>query len=301
MAIATLLAIGAFAQDTIKIIRLYSGGTIVSEQKYDEIDSIVFVDVPLTIEGVLSGEFSVSATKKVHFSRGNLQASTTDLGTNWTWTFAENQWDYIGNAAANTSINGKGTVSENGTVDLFGWSTSATQYGVNNSTSNSTYSGDFKDWGKTLGNGWFTLSKAEWVYLFYDRADAKELFGMGSVNGVNGIILLPDDWAGDKFTDTESGLTDQGSYYYNEKETNYTFHTYTAEQWSEMESNGAVFLPAAGDRLGTEMYGVGSYGFYWSSSLRNAERAYLLDFRSSHLDPQYHYNRVNGFSVRLVR
>ena len=38
---------------------------------------------------------------QVVFSRGNLQATTNDLGANWTWGFAENQWDYIGNAAAN--------------------------------------------------------------------------------------------------------------------------------------------------------------------------------------------------------
>ena len=41
---------------------------------------------------------------RVHFAPGNLQATTTDLGESWTWHFAEHQWDYIGNAAANNAI-----------------------------------------------------------------------------------------------------------------------------------------------------------------------------------------------------
>lgn len=37
---------------------------------------------------------------------GNQQATTTDNDANWTWGFAEHQYDYVGNAAANISING---------------------------------------------------------------------------------------------------------------------------------------------------------------------------------------------------
>ena len=92
----------------------------------------------VAIKGKLPGAFSVSATKQVWFSQGNLQATTSNYGASWTWFFAENQWDYIGNETANTAINGNGTVSTNGTVDLFGWSTAATYYGIHNSTSNST-------------------------------------------------------------------------------------------------------------------------------------------------------------------
>ncbi len=44
--------------------------------------------------GAINGQFSVSATKKVYFSKGNLQAT---YNTSWSWAFATNQWDYIGN------------------------------------------------------------------------------------------------------------------------------------------------------------------------------------------------------------
>ena len=40
------------------------------------------------------------------FSRGNLQATTDDLGENWQWSFAPNQWNYLGpHTNKNTSIN----------------------------------------------------------------------------------------------------------------------------------------------------------------------------------------------------
>ena len=56
----------------------------------------------------------------MQFASGNLQA--TYNGTDWMWGFATNQWDYIGNDAGNTSVNGDGTVSaSNVTVDMFGW------------------------------------------------------------------------------------------------------------------------------------------------------------------------------------
>lgn len=292
---AAIFAVGVMAQQKM---RVWKNQSLVYEEDVTQIDSITFYD---KFEGALIGEFSVSATKKVRFSKGNLQASTTDLGEHWTWSFAEHQWDYIGNASANTFINGDGTVSVNDTIDFFGWSTNATHYGINNSMNNSSYSGNFVDWGKTIDEGWHTLSKDEWVYLFYGRTDAKKLFGMGSVNGVNGTILLPDDWAGEKFTDTQNDLVDQGNYYFNENGSNFSFHTYTAEQWSDMEAKGSVFLPASGYRYGTIVYDVSLYGNYWSSTPYNDNNAYLVIIGLDKLDPQYDYNRWGGRSVRLVQ
>ncbi|MBR0310192.1 MAG: hypothetical protein IJQ97_04840, partial [Paludibacteraceae bacterium] len=50
-----------------------------------------------TPDGALSGAFTINANgDKIVFSKGNLQATTTDLGTNWTWDFAPNQWSLIG-------------------------------------------------------------------------------------------------------------------------------------------------------------------------------------------------------------
>lgn len=303
MAVAAMMAIGAFAQQTTKMIRVYEGNTILFEKEYNSVDSVVFVDVTTpeqpSGDGILSGAFSVAADKQVHFSQGNLQyqASTG------TWRFTENQYDMIGSDNANISA------SYSGWIDLFGWGTG------NNPTNSSEDYNDystFVDWGvNAISNGgnqanlWRTLSKDEWVYLFYTRVNAASLFGLGSVNGVNGTIVLPDNWStpqGISFTpSTTQGLADQGLYYYNSNGGNFSHNTYTVEQWSIMESAGAVFLPAAGYRSGADVYDVGSGGYYWSSSPSSERRAYYLPFDSLYLLPQSYRYRYGGHSVRLVR
>ena len=68
------------------------------------------------------------------------------------------------------------------------------------------------------------------------------------------------------------------------------------------KTNGnSIFLPAAGFRDGTSVYNVGSYGYYWSSSLyeSNPSLAYLLYFYSGNVDWSYR-NRYNGRTVRAV-
>ena len=261
-------------------------------------DSISMVAPPG--DGVLSGKFSVSATEQVQFSQGNLQyQASTD-----TWRFATNQYDMIGYDNSNIPA------SYSGWIDLFGWGTG------NNPTNASTDNGDyatFTDWGvNAISNGsnkanlWRTLTKKEWAYLFHGRANAATLFGFGTVNGVKGTILLPDNWTlpvGASFTaSTTQGLTEQGTYYYNENDNNFSHNTYTAEQWSKMESAGAVFLPAAGERgNGTDVINFFFCGYYWSATPYDTSCAYGLYFHSSRLGQSSSFSRYNGLSVRLVR
>lgn len=250
--------------------------------------------VSMTVrQGMLGGLFTINPDGgKVHFSQGNLQAvgtTTSSPASGWTWSFATNQYDYIGNATANTSISGNGTVSTNGTVDLFGWSTAKTYYGINNSTNDGDYSGDFVDWGGlTIGEynpgTWRTLTSDEWAYVFQGRTDASQKYGHGSVDGVNGMIILPDVWvlpSGLSFTAGNSAWA----------------NSYTTDQWEKMEKNGAVFLPEADGRYGSS---VGSGGYYWSSTYSSWVYAYFVLFNASQLSPQYNGSWCSGYSVRLV-
>ncbi len=247
-----------------------------------------------SIPGALSGRFTINASgEKVVFSQGNLQY----VGT---WQFAENQWDCFS------------TSQYNDHRDLFGWGTGDAPNKVSNN--NGDY-GTFTDWGtnaitnggNTENSGWRTLTKDEWVYLFYSRKNAATLFGFGSVNSKNGLIILPDNWTtpeGASFTaSTTLGLTNQGSYYHNGKEDNYTHNTYTAEQWAVMESAGAVFLPAAAYRHGVDsnINYTDLGGFYWSSTPSSTDKAYYLNFYYNDLDPQFNEMRYGGRPVRLVR
>ena len=243
------------------------------------------------------GLFSVSVDKQVVFSPGNLQYHPAMNE----WRFAENQTDYIG--AANSTI----SETYNGWIDLFGWGTGDAP--TKSSPFYSAYQ-TFVDWGtNTIGtdapNTWRTLSKDEWNYIFYNRPNAQSLFALGSVNGVNGTIILPDNWttpAGVSFVaSTTNGLSWQGGYYYNSNGTNYGDNTYTSEQWSKMEQAGAVFLPASGSRSDTNVGDVGNIGRYWSSTGREEFYAYGVDFQSNSLNPQTNLVRDCGFSVRLAK
>lgn len=66
-------------------------------------------------------------------------------------------------------------------------------------------------------------------------------------------------------------------------------------------NGNCIFLPAAGRRNGTEVYGRGSYGIYWSGSLYeyDSNEACGLVFDSGYLD-WYDYDRIDGHSVRPV-
>jgi hypothetical protein len=272
-------------------------------------------------EGELTGRFTVNASgKQVCFSQGNLQA--TYDGSAWSWALAENQWDYIGNAAANTSINGNGTVSANGTVDLFGWVgtsnetwTGAAQYGISNSIIDSHYGDNISDnlksnWGTLIGTGWRTLTYAEWEYLFSTRttggtvgSTAQARYTHATINtdgtSVNGMILFPDgvDIANttDYFTTlgTVNGNSDWGT-------------KCTSAQWTALAAKGCVFLPAAGYRGKASVQRAGTDGYYWSSSNSSwsywatAETASNVHFSSSNLTQDLS-NRYNGYSVRLVK
>ena len=240
-----------------------------------------------TIEGELSGVFSVSPNHKVRFSKGNLQyQASTD-----SWRLAEHQYDYIGEANKNISD------TYSGWIDLFGWGTGNAP--AKTSTSVSDYS-SFIDWGmnpvSNAGNEaglWRTLSKDEWLYLFHDRADYDKLFGWGKVAGVSGVILLPDNWV------KPSGVS-FWSYSEGNANDHISDNTYTASQWQKMEDAGAVFLPAAGYRDETRVIFSGLIGYYWSSTQYDSDYAYILYFETFYLGPQDYYYRGGGRSVRLV-
>ena len=259
-----------------------------------------------TPAGVINGLFSVSATKKVYFSKGNLRA--TYNGSSWTWSFAVHQYDAVGNAAANTSIDGNGTVSAPGSVDLFGWVgansafTGMAAFGISNSQTNADYgnvAGEaLNDWGTNAisngGNvanyGWRTLTMDEWNYVVKTRAGADSKKGAATVKNVAGWILLPDAWtlpAGVSFT---AGC-----------ENGYTTNTYTVGQWAVMESAGAVFLPVTGRRDGSSVDTL-DVGFYWSATSSNTYSAYNASFTSSGFSNEFNnWTRYKGAAVRLAK
>ena len=245
---------------------------------------------PAVPAGALNGEFSVSDTKKVKFSKGNLKYNGS------TWSFFDNQYDYY-------------TTHDGTNWDKFCWSTSATTYGMNTSESEGTYSGDFVDWGSNselqsaLGTGWRTLTSGiggEWRYLFYTRSastvngTANARYAKAKVCNVQGVILFPDAYTHPSDVTTPTGINVNDN-------TGWNGNNYSSADWEKMESAGCVFLPAAGDRYGSSVYNLGTTGYYWSATPLTAVFSLRVYFNSGSLNPADDHSRNEGYSVRLVR
>lgn len=263
---------------------------------------------PSVPAGAIDGKFTINANgDQVYFSQGNLQYQAS---TN-TWQFAEHQYDYVGNA--NSSI----SQTNSGWIDLFGWGTSGYDHGATcyqpwstSSSDNDYYAyGQFynnlydgngqADWGynainnggNTENSGWRTLTQPEWNYFFNTRSTASGIrYAKATVNGVNGVILLPDNWTASIYTlnDANGG--------------NYDSNTISAADWTnELEANGAVFLPAAGLRNGASVNNAGSYGYYWSASFFSKGYGCSVYLDSGGLGTGGGNKCNHGISVRLVR
>jgi hypothetical protein len=298
--------------------------------------------VTVSISGLLSGEFSIAADKKVRFAQGNLQAKTEDYGTNWTWNFAENQWDCIGNAAGNTKVTATTPfISDNGTVDLFGWVGASSswdevnKYGITSSTTVDAEDGYGKnsdealkaDWGtlaisnggNATNSGWRTLTIEEWGWLIGSSypsppAPGTQCRTSSAVNGVanarfaKAYLDTNSDGNGDihgviLFPDNYSHPDDVADPTGINKDDNTSWdaNTYNAADWGKMEAAGCVFLPAVGYRNVTTVYTTSTY--YWSSSpnTSNAHAAFYFFFNNYNLNTAGGDVRYYGCSVRLVQ
>ena len=254
-------------------------------------------------EGSIHAVFFVSETKRVIFSKGNLQFNPT-LGTHTradgttapgTWRFAENQYDVIyGDSIVSATYDGW--------IDSFAWGTSgwsgsgATYYqpydgvmGSDGDTTETQYgpkgnydlTGDYAyaDWGvyNPISNGgnkpgmWRTLNYDEFYYFAYEKHRAGYFPGE-----------IP--WG-----------------YFFSQDTNYFLYGEELEVEGEIHKQGIVskhndlvFLRWCSD-----------FGCYWTtSSGNNEEGRYAKPLSVSYLDRSWYiayiYSRSCRFPVRLV-
>lgn len=257
-------------------------------------------------EGAIDGHFTINDNGDwVFFSKGNLQyQASTNI-----WKFAENQYDYVGDANSNISQ------TYSGWIDLFGWGTSGYDHGAvcyqpwSTNTNNSNYyaygQSNYNlndqtgqaDWGyNAISNGgnqenlWRTLTAQEWDYLVSWRSTASGINSVKAiVNGVNGAIIVPDNWIASTYP------LNGGN--------NYDSNVISAEDWTNiLETNGAVFLPAAGYRYGSTVTDSGSKGYYWPSSYWDGYATNLyIDSNQDVVVTYSWYGISSGYAVRLAR
>ena len=272
--------------------------TIDLDKEYEDANSatVWYTITRTTPDNCIPALFSVSDKKQVFFSKGNLQYNPTATDK---WRFAPTQYSIChttGNNVGNDYSEWKDGDNYKWT-DLFGWGMwlkgeSPLKTEKVNSKYLPSITADLATFTteSAIGSEWETLTggAGEWNYLFNSRGEGK--YGEGTVDNVHGVILLPDEWTYPADI-TQSTFTPGESDWAN---------TYTAADWAKMEANGAVFLPAAGYRIGTDVYAVGVSGHYWSSSA-SSYGAYRLVFGSGYVTPGGNDGRFLGRSVRLVR
>ena len=256
------------------------------------------------------GVFSIASGKYAVFAPGNLQYNkSTD-----TWSFMDNQYDMAETASQNV---GTDYASQN-IVSLFGWGTKTKPYNtttVDNYNTSASYDVDYSwnEWGDNVIDGyaagtWRTLtggSGAEWAYLLntdgsssgrsdsyrFQRATVTASDGTTTIAG---LLIFPDGYT-TQVTGDNTGLNQTGDGY------PFTQKTYSNAEWLTLESNGVVFLPAAGYRSGTTVTSdVGTYAYYWSSTIGDNGVAKCVNFSSITLSAESAFYRGNGCSVRLV-
>ena len=284
----------------------------------------------------IPGKFSVSPTKQVFFSSGNLVV-TYNAPNNLDWAFEEHQYSFsYGNDKSQeyqrlnfpnyyVDINDYGSQSSYavpGTrISHFAWGVYYVPYNTNFSEIPIATPNDWADFGIHFGedgigydskdNGrWYTLSDQEWRYLIVGRERAQILSGFCSIviddRIVGGMILLPDNWKQPSECNFRPGFADYLTNIYAVGKSAYD------GLWSEMEKAGAVFLPAAGFRYGEAWfhgdaagwmfwYG-GTHGYYHSSTYHTTSSTSEVMQFSTAATPTVNqfYNTRNGCSVRLV-
>ena len=115
------------------------------------------------------------------------------------------------------------------------------------------------------------------------------------MNGVRGIILVPDQWDG-LYTFSVVNTYGEG----------FAINTIPLSDWTLLESLGCVFLPAAGIREEVKVTqssegGKDAHGHYWTSTYNNKKGAFYFHLCSKHLRVNNSDSPYKGYAVRLVK
>lgn len=262
-----------------------------------------------TTEGAINGVFSVAEGRQVVFSKGNLQYNaaqgthacadgTTQQGT---WRFAENQLEI--RAYENSNRN----ETYNGWIDLFHYGASGYNGMIpyrNTPADAAMYQqvgvlqGSYYDFGlyNAISNGgnqpgiWRLFTQNEWYYIVRDRANALRLRAHATINGVEGLIILPDN------CDT-TALRNIASY----NPSDYVMNNYSLTAWKSIEALGVVFLPVSGamDYRFSYLVWDGNSTHYMCAYSSQLSSISCASFSTNHIGSST--SSATAISVRLVQ
>jgi len=231
---------------------------------------VVVEEEPLD-EFLTAGSFSVSDTKKVRFTKGNLYWNGK------AFKLEANQTDFP-------------TTKEANHVGHFFWTkTAAASYAASyddgtNTTADVPFFAESKGGIIAEGvSGLFALSQGEWSYLIYSRTNAASLWKKGVSVTNNGttyehtLIIAPDGFEGSLQS------------------------SYTLEEVNRL---GLVCLSLSG-AIKNGSFVNSDWGIYWSSTAyyNDKDRAYTMEnyYKNDKPHVSSYPERKFGFALRLVR
>ena len=160
--------------------------------------------------------------------------------------------------------------------------------------------GSYFAWGETSSKSSYSWSNYRWCNGSYDNLTRYNTdSSYGTVDNVNLLNSWDDaaraNWGGSWRMPTKSEFEELL------KNCTRSWTTQGGYRFTSKKNGNSIFLPAAGHRYGAEFNFVGSYGYYWSSSLNsdNPNNAWGLNFGSTS-GSMSSSSRLNGFSVRPV-
>lgn len=257
------LAVPTASSKNIKIE--YSDGTFTYVYQKSGVNIVAskYYQSTITLNGMLSKQFSITGSKKVLFANGNLQK------VNGAWRFASHQYDYFG-------------ISQNETQkDLFG----------------------FNDYSSPSGDAtWYTLSQSEWNYLLATRSVTNSLsadarYTLATLGGTyKGMIIFPDDY------NHPEGTTVGGSPVYNAA-SDYTATITLDDWAKMEKAGAMFLPAAGYYSKANEPYSyedVGTGGSYTSTTAYTDYNNYDIYFRANLVELDDSSNKNSLLSVRMV-
>ena len=220
-------------------------------------------------EGALPGKFTINeAGDQVYFSQGNLYWDGSAFKFEDSQTAFASEWDaeHVSHFfwSKTASVAYAELYSDSGTDEYDVFFTNATDETANSDFIVNGIAGKYR-----------SLSGSEWDYLLESRivndgTGENHSYSFITYSEKAGIVLYSDDYTGEEISGEVAGLPE-----------------------------GTVFMPISGYRIEHNIYDIGIYGLYWTSSPYNDLSAHYFYFDGSHVFPDYDA-RALGCSVRLV-
>lgn len=245
-------------------------------------------------ENCLPGLFTVGEGRRVRFSKGNLQYNPGDSQ----WRIAPLQYHTCFDPYQSYYVgDNHSELSADMWIDLFGFGTwtnngypTSTDYYAYLYNASINFTNSNLDENCAIGKEWDMLSYPEWYYLLHTRNNAKEKVAYAKIDNIAGIVLLPDNWETPQNLDFKA----------------YDWNSYTTAEWMLMESNGAVFLPTTGTRIGETVRASDQESNqyttkYWTKTAQDYNKYEIVLFGGEGTDIGFDLDsNFAGHPVRLI-